>query len=68
MMARLAREISAAVGLFDAPAFVPKLELLCRRGHLSLLAGAQLVFVQGIDVLEHFDAPMRLDITVTAMA
>jgi nicotinamide-nucleotide adenylyltransferase len=53
MMVRLAREVDAAVGLVDAPAFVHKAERL----HTALPARAQLTFVQGIDTLERFFAP-----------
>jgi nicotinamide-nucleotide adenylyltransferase len=53
MMLRLAREVNAAVGLVDAPAFVRKAELL----RVALPAGAQPTFIQGIDTLERFLAP-----------
>ncbi|KAH9957427.1 hypothetical protein BC827DRAFT_1137966 [Russula dissimulans] len=53
MMVLLAREISAAVGLIDAPAFVEKAELL----RAALPAEAQLIFVQGIDTLQRFLEP-----------
>ncbi|KAI9458778.1 Nucleotidylyl transferase [Russula earlei] len=53
MMVLLAREISAAVGLVDAPAFVQKAELL----RAALPIAAQLIFVQGIDTLERFLQP-----------
>ena len=64
MMVLLAREVNAAVGLVDAPAFVHKAEIL----HAALPAGAQLTFVQGIDTLERFLAPRYYgDGSVTAM-
>ena len=53
MMMRLAREVNAAVGLVDAPAFVHKAERL----RTVLPARAQLAFIQGIDTLERFFAP-----------
>jgi nicotinamide-nucleotide adenylyltransferase len=52
MMVRLAREVDAAVGLIDAPAFVHKAQRL----RTALPAQAQLAFVQGIDTLERFFA------------
>lgn len=64
MMVRLAREVNAAVGLVDAPAFVHKAELL----RAALPAGAELTFVQGIDTLERFLAPRYYgDGSTTAM-
>jgi nicotinamide-nucleotide adenylyltransferase len=64
MMVRLAREVNAAVGLVDAPAFVHKAEIL----RVALPAGAQLTFVQGIDTLERFLAPRYYgDGSITAM-
>ena len=64
MMVRLAREVDAAVGLIDAPAFVHKAELL----HAALPTGAQLTFLQGIDTLERFLAPRYYgDGSTTAM-
>jgi nicotinamide-nucleotide adenylyltransferase len=64
MMVLLAREVNAAVGLVDAPAFVRKAELL----RAALPAGAQLTFVQGIDTLERFLAPRYYgDGSTTAM-
>ena len=53
MMVLLAREIGAAVGLIDAPAFVQKANLL----RAALPAEAQLIFVQGIDTLQRFLEP-----------
>lgn len=43
----------AAVGLVDAPAFVDREGILCA----ALPAGVRLIFVQGIDTLQHFLAP-----------
>ena len=64
MMVRLAREVNAAVGIVDAPAFVQKAELL----RTALPAGAQLTFVQGVDTLERFLAPRYYgDGSTTAM-
>ena len=53
MMVRLACDVSAAVALVDAPAFIHKAERL----RTALPAGAQLAFIQGIDTLERFLAP-----------
>ncbi|KAF8486251.1 Nucleotidylyl transferase [Russula ochroleuca] len=64
MMVLLAREVNAAVGLVDAPAFVHKAELL----RAALPAGAQLTFLQGVDTLERFLAPRYYgDGSTTAM-
>lgn len=64
MMVRLAREVNAAVGLVDAPAFVHKAELL----RAAFPAEAELTFVQGIDTLERFLAPRYYgDGSTTAM-